>query len=116
MDDFRPALPRFHHPLKSHGMVLRHRRPHDQNRVRVTQILLRSGRPASSKTRSKTWNGGAVSYTGLVGDADHSQSDGEKFFDQVIFFDVEGGAAEVGDGFGLHHHFAILFFLEGALA
>jgi hypothetical protein len=73
-------------------MVLRHRRSHNQDRVRVTQVLLRSRRPASSKTRSKTWNRGGVSYAGLVGDANHSQAGGEKFFDQVIFFYVEGGA------------------------
>ncbi len=118
MNDLRPALPRFHHPLKSHGMVFRHRRPHNEDRVGVTQILLRSGSPAPSKARSKTWNGGAVSNAGLVGDAHHAQADGEKFFDQIILFDVEGGPAEVGDGFGLHYELAafFVFLLEGALA
>ena len=118
MNDLRPALPRFHHPLESDRMVLRHRRPHNQHRVRITQVLLRSGRPAPPKARSKTWNGGGVSYTGLVGDADHPQANGEEFFDQIIFFDIEGGAAEMGYGFRLHYEFAsfFVFFLKGALA
>jgi hypothetical protein len=54
----------------------------------VTQVLLRSSRPASSKTRPKTWDGRAVSYTGLVGNAHHTQADGKELLDQIIFFDV----------------------------
>jgi hypothetical protein len=69
-------------------MVLRHRRPHNKDRVRVTQVLLRSSSPAPSKTRSQTGNGGGVSNAGLVGNADHSQAGGEELFDEVVFFDV----------------------------
>jgi hypothetical protein len=74
-------------------MVLRHRRPHNKDRIRITQVLLRSSSPAPSKTRSQTGNRGGVSYAGLVGDADHAQAGSEEFFDEVIFFDVKGGAA-----------------------
>ncbi len=83
-------------------MVFRHRRSHNQDRVRVTQVLLRSSRPAPPKASAETRHGGAVSYTGLVGDADHAEAGGEEFFNEIVFFDIEGGAAEVGDGGGLH--------------
>ena len=48
-----------------------------------------------------------MSYPGLIGDADHPQAGGEKFFDEVVFFVVEGGAAEMRDGFGLHQGLAV---------
>jgi len=38
-----------------------------------------------------------MSYPGLVGYAHHAQASGEKLFDQIIFFVVEGGAAKVAD-------------------
>ena len=83
-------------------MVLRHRRSHDQDCVGVTQVLLRSGSAASSKARPQTGDRGAVSYTGLVGDANHTQAGGKQLLDEVIFFDIESGAAEVSDSSRLH--------------
>src|SRR6266487_1195867 len=38
-----------------------------------------------------------MSYPGLVGYTDHAQASGEKFFDEIIFFVVESGAAEMAD-------------------
>jgi hypothetical protein len=38
-----------------------------------------------------------MSYPGLVGHADHAQTSGEQFFNQIIFFVVERGATEVTD-------------------
>ena len=48
----------------------------------------------------------------LIAQAHHSQSGGKQFLDQIIFFVVERGAAEMGDGSGLHQRLAILRFLE----
>src|SRR6266545_4588320 len=92
-------------------MVLRHRRAHDQNRVGVGEVLLRGGGAAAAERGSQTGHRGAVSYPGLIGKADHAEAGGEKFLDEVVLFDVERGAAEVGDAAGVHH--AVV---EGALA
>ena len=73
MNDFGAAFAGFHHPLKADRMVFRHGRAHDQNRVGVTKILLRSGGPAASKGGAQTGHGGAVSYTGLVAHAHHAR-------------------------------------------
>src|SRR3984957_12788322 len=53
-----------------------------------------------------------MSYTSLVADAHHAQARGEHFFDQVIFFVVERGAAQMRDGFVLHQALAVLLFDE----
>src|SRR5205807_10365274 len=97
MNDLRPALARLNHPLKSHGMVFRHRRSHDEDGVRVAEILLRSGRAAASEGSAQTGHGRAMSYTGLVADADHSQPAREELADQIILFDVQRGPAKVSD-------------------
>src|SRR5437879_12643557 len=97
MNDLRPALARLNHPLKSHGMVLRHRRSHDKDGIRVAEILLRSGRAAASEGSAQTGHGRAMSYTGLVADADHSHPDREELADQIILFDLQRGAITVSD-------------------
>jgi len=102
MNDFRSALARLHDPLKSDGMVLGHRRSHDHDGVGVAQVLLRSRGAASPERCPQTGDSGAVSYTGLVGEAHHAQAGSEELFDQIIFFDVESCAAEVSDGGSLH--------------
>src|SRR5437773_12175942 len=38
-----------------------------------------------------------MSYPGLVGHTDHAQASAEKFFDEIIFFVIERGAAEMAD-------------------
>src|SRR4051794_27158445 len=57
-----------------------------------------------------------MSYTGLVADANHAQTSGEKFLDQVVLFVVERGAAKMRDGLVLHQRLAVLLFHEVALA
>src|SRR5690348_18265870 len=57
-----------------------------------------------------------MSYSGLVADAHHAQAAAEQFFDQVILLVVQRGAAQVTNGLGVRHHFAVLFLDEGALA
>ena len=94
---FAPLLARLHHPLEADGMVLGHRRAHDEDGVGVGQILLRGGGAAASERCAQTGHGGAVSYPGLVADANHAQTSAEKFLDQVIFFVIESGAAEMRD-------------------
>jgi hypothetical protein len=42
-----------------------------------------------------------VSYPGLIAQADHPQAGGEEFLDQIVLFDVERRAAEVGDAGGM---------------
>ena len=84
-------------PTGSHRVILGHVRSHDQDRIGIGQVLLRRGGAAAPKRCAQTGHGGAVSYTGLVADANHAQASGEKFLDQVVFFVVERRAAEVGE-------------------
>src|SRR5438445_12630876 len=116
MKDLRPALARLHHPLEADRMVLRHRRSHDKDGVRVAEILLRSGRAAASEGSAQTGHGRAMSYTGLIADADHPQSDREELADQIIRFDVQRGPTKVSDCGCLHEGLAVAGFLKSALA
>ena len=102
MNNLRTALTRFHHPLEAHGMVLRHRRSHDQNRVRVLQILLCGSSAAAPERCPQTGDSGAMSYTSLVADAHHSQPTSKQLLDQIIFFIVESGSAKMCDSRRLH--------------
>ena len=102
MDDLGASFAGFDDPLETNGMVLRHRRSHDQDRISVAQVLLRSGCAAAPEARPQTGDSGAVSYPGLVGDAHHSQAGGKEFSDQVILFVVERRTAKVANGFRLH--------------
>jgi len=43
---FCAFLARLHYPLKADRVVFRHRRAHNQDGVRVLQVLLRCGRSA----------------------------------------------------------------------
>ena len=112
MNDGRAAFARRHHPLKAHWMILGHGRSHDEDRVRIRQISLRSGCAAASKRCAQTGHGRAVSYPGLVADADHAQTSTEEFLDQVIFFVIERRPAEMGDGLGVHDGLAVLLLDE----
>lgn len=72
MDDLRAFFTSFDDPLKSNGMVLGHGRTHDENRVGITEILLRGGRAATSEGGAQTGHGRAMSYPGLIADAHHA--------------------------------------------
>ena len=102
MNHLRAVLFRFDHPLKAYWMIFRHVRAHDQNHIGVQQIFWRRRSPASTIACAQTGHSRAMSYPGLVAYANHAQTSGEKFFDQVIFFVVERGATEMSDGRGLH--------------
>src|SRR5262249_18529835 len=65
VDDLRTALTGLHHPLDPDRVVLGHVRAHDRDAVRVHQILLEFGGPASSERGAQTGHRGAVSYAGL---------------------------------------------------
>jgi hypothetical protein len=93
---------RFHDPLEGNRVIFRHVRSHNQDRVGI-QHVLRCGRgPASSVGCAQTGHSRAMSYAGLIADAHHPQARSEQLFDQVVFFIVERGAAEVADSDGLH--------------
>src|SRR6266536_5883048 len=95
MDDGRAALLCFHHPAETDWMRLGHRRAFDQNAIRVSQILLRSCSSAPAEGGAQTGHRAAMSYPGLVGHTDHPKASGKELFDQIIFFVVERGAAEM---------------------
>ena len=97
MDYGRAALFRFHYPAKTDRMRLGHGRAFDQNAIRVREILLRGRSSAPAKGGAQTGHRAAMSYPGLVGHTDHAQASGEKFFDEIIFFVIERGAAEMAD-------------------
>jgi hypothetical protein len=116
MDDGCAFFARFHHPLKSDGVIFRHRRSHNENCVGVAEVLLRGGSSAASERGAQTGHRGAVSYTGLVADANHAQTSCKKFLDEVILFVIQSRAAEMTDGLGLHHRMAVLLLDEGVVA
>src|SRR5438132_14164279 len=55
-----------------------------------------------------------MSYPGLVGHTDHAQAGGEEFFDKIIFFVIERGAAEMADRSRMINCCAVLLSDEGA--
>jgi len=57
-----------------------------------------------------------MSYPRLVGYAHHPQAESEKFFDQIIFFVIERGAAQMTDRGRVIDGRAVLFVNEGSLA
>src|ERR1700739_4278033 len=115
VNDLRTALSRFDHPLETDRVVLRHVRAHNQDGIRIYEIARRSCRSASAKGGAQTGHRGAVSYTGLVADADHAQAGRKELFDQVVFFVIESRATKVGHGCRMHYHLSITLFLERAL-
>ena len=77
MNDLRAAFLGVDYPLKTYGMILRHVRAHDQNRIGIEQVLGGRRCSASSIRCAQTGHSGAVSNTGLVADANHAQTSGE---------------------------------------
>src|SRR4029453_5998347 len=96
------VLLRLDDPSEPDGMRLGHRRPDDQNRVRVDEILLRRRRAAAPERGAQTGHRGAMSYPGLVADRHHPQAAAEELLDQVVLFVVERRTAEVGHVGALH--------------
>src|SRR6266404_6570195 len=115
MDDGRAALLCFHDPAKTDWMRLGHRRAFDQNAIRVGQILLRGRSSAPAEGGAQTGHRAAMSYPGLVGHTDHAQASGEKFFDEIVFFVIKSGAAEMTDRSRVIDCCPILLADEGAL-
>src|SRR5438128_6090435 len=101
MDDGRAALLRLHQPSKSYRVRLGHLRAFDQSALGVCEILLRGCGSASAKRGAQTGHRAAMSYPRLVGHTDHAQAGGEKFLDQISFFVIERGAAEMADRCGV---------------
>src|SRR5437764_13330864 len=116
MDNRRAALFRFHYPAKADRMRLSHGGAFNQNAIRVSEILLRSRSSAPAEGGAQTGHRAAMSYPGLVGHTDHAQASGEKLFDQIIFFVVESGAAEVADRGGMIDARAVFFMRERSVA
>ena len=116
MDKFRSPFFCFHHPLKTDGVVLGHVGPHDEYCVRVHEIRQSCGSAAAPETCAQTGHSGAVSYTGLVTDANHTQTRGKQLLDQIVFFIIESGTAQMRDCRCVHHGFAIFLFDEGPLS
>ena len=101
MDNRGPLLFRFHYPAKTDRMRLGHGGAFDQNAIRVGQILLRSRSSATAEGGAQTGHRAAMSYPGLVGHTNHPQASGEKFFNEIIFFVIERGAAQMTDRCGV---------------
>jgi len=97
MDDRGALLLRFHHPAKTDRVRFGHRGTFDQNAICIRQVLLRGCSSAPAEGGAQTGHRAAMSYPGLVGYTDHAQASGEKFFNEIIFFVVERGAAEMAD-------------------
>src|SRR6266550_5305967 len=95
MNDRGALLLRFHDPAKTDRVRFGHRRTFDQNAICLRQILLRGCSSAPAEGGAQTGHRAAVSYPRLVGYAHQSQAESEQFLDEVIFFVIEGGAAEM---------------------
>src|SRR5438094_4898713 len=116
MNNRRAALFCFHDPAETYRVCFRHRRALDQNAIGVSEILLRSRSSAPAEGGAQTGHRTAMSYPCLVGYADHSQAESEQFFDEIIFLDIESGAAEMTDRGGVIDRRAVFFMYERALA
>src|SRR4029077_12566515 len=67
VNDLRAVLlSRLDDPLKSDGMILRHRLSHEEDCVGIGEILLRGRRAAPPKRGAQTGHRGAMSYSGLI--------------------------------------------------
>src|ERR1700757_5203099 len=115
VNDLGTALSRFDHPLETDRVILRHVRAHNQDGIRIYEIARRSCSSTSAEGGAQTGHRGAVSYTGLVADADHAQAGRKELFDQVVFFVIESRATKVRHGSRMHYDLSITLFLERAL-
>ena len=97
VDDGRAAFFRFHHPAKTDRVRFGHGGAFDQNAICVGEILLRGRSSAPTERGAQTGHRAAVSYPCLVGHTNHPQAGGKEFLDQIIFFVIERGAAEMTD-------------------
>src|SRR2546429_1955751 len=93
-----------------------HRRAFDQNAIGVREILLRGRSSAAAEGGAQTGHRAAMSYPRLVGYADHPQAEREKFTDEIIFFDIEGRAAEMTDRSRVIDRHAVFFMNERPFA
>jgi hypothetical protein len=116
MNDSRAAFLRFHDPAKTDRMGFGHGGAFDQNAIGVGQILLRGRSSAPAEGGAQTGHRAAMSYPGLIGNANHAQASGEKLFDKIILFVVEGRAAEMADRSCMIDGGAVLFVHERPLA
>src|SRR5437773_8765366 len=97
MNDGRAAFLCFHEPAEAGRVGFRHGGAFDQNAIGVREILLRSRSSAPAKAGAQTGHRAAMSYPRLVGYAHHPQAESKKLSDEIIFFVVERGAAEMTD-------------------
>src|SRR6201993_1709324 len=115
VNDLGTALSRFDHPLETDRVILCHVRAHNQDGIRIYEIARRSCRSASAEGGAQTGHRRAVSYTGLVADADHAQARREELFDQIVFFVIESRATKVGHGSRMHYDLSVPLLLERTL-
>src|SRR5258707_11309257 len=117
MDNRRFVLfARLDHPLETNGMVFRHIGSHNQDRIGVLKIMRSSSSSATSEGGTQTGHRRAVSYSGLIADAIHSQAASEQLAYQIVFFDIQRGSAKMTYAESMHHRIAVLFFDKRALA
>src|SRR3954466_14570681 len=77
-------------------MLLGHVRAHDQDAVRVLQVLLERGRAAAPERGPQTGDRRVCAYARLVVER-HGSERREALLDQVVLLGVEGRAAEEGE-------------------
>src|ERR1044071_7960959 len=116
MNNSRAALLCFHHPAETDRVTFGHGRALDQNTIGVSEILLRSRSSAPAERGAQTGHRAAMSYPRLVGYAYHPQAESEQFSDEIIFFVVERGAAEMTDRSCVIDRGAVFLVHECALA
>src|SRR5690606_41506998 len=86
VNDPGAPLPRPHHEPEPDRMTLGEVRAHDQDAVRVRQILLERRRSASTQRDPQTGDRGRVSYPRLVLHEDEPGAHAE-LLDQVVLLD-----------------------------
>ena len=116
VDDHRAPLLGLHHPAETDRVGFGHGRTLDEDHVGVRQILEGRGGPAPTVSGPQTGDRGGVSYSGLVGHADHPEARREKLLDEVVFLVVQRRPAEVGDVLAMVDRDAVLFLDPALLA
>jgi hypothetical protein len=99
------------HPLESHRMIFGHIGSHNQDGVRIGEILRGCGGPSTPERCTQTGYRGAVSYSRLIADAIHAEAAGKQLANEIILLDIEGCSAEVTYRERMHHS-AVAFFLD----
>ena len=116
VDYLRAFLAGAHDEAEADRVGLGHVGAHDEHAIAILKVFLECGGGSPAEGGAQTGHRCAVSYAGLVLDCHHAQV-GEELLDEVVFFVVQGGPAQVRHGSGVVEEVAFLVaLLESGVA